>query len=71
MEVFAEEVGRQLGLDAIDDSHDDFVGLLKGCVMARTGDDDISVGEGGYIGCRIDGLLQLGNIDALLGRNGD
>jgi len=58
-------------LQTIDDSQDGFVGSDQGIIMTGIGDDNIRVGEGRNIGGFVDGLLKLGDIGALFGRNGD
>ena len=69
--VFGEEVAREVFLHAVDDSLDAFVSSKQSVIMAGIGDDDIGVGDFGYLGSVIDGLLECGNALTVFCRDPD
>ena len=58
-------------MESVEDTLDGGTGTDKGFVMTGIADDNIGVGKGGDVCCLIDGLLELRDVGALLGRNGD
>ena len=49
---------------------DALVGTEKSRIVTGTGYDDVVFGDGGYVGCLVDGFLQFGYVRALLGTDG-
>lgn len=68
-EVFGEKVAAEFHRHAVKDALQMFVGTSEGVVMAGGGNDDIVLGDGGYICGFVDGSFELVDAEGFLSRN--
>ena len=69
-EILTEEVAGELLLETFDHTADALLGTQESLVVAGTGDDDIVLCDFGDVGSLVDGLLQLEDVRALFGTDG-
>lgn len=70
-EVFGDEVGGEMGLEAVEDSEEVLAGLGEGLIVAGRGDDDVGIGKCGEVGRLVDELFEGVYACASFGGNRD